>query len=51
MLALTEERDTVAALPWRSVDPEVFGQQSSTVPSITRKRYEALSQALSAEAA
>ena len=51
VLALTEERDTVAALPWLSVDPEVFGQQSSTVPCITRKRFEALSEALSAEAA
>jgi hypothetical protein len=38
VLALTEERDKVAKIPWLAWDPECFGQQTSGVPTITRKR-------------
>ena len=51
VLALTEERDTVATIPWLALDPECFGQQTSGVPTITRKRLTALQTSLNQEAA
>ena len=51
MVALTEEREKLAAIPWLALDPELFGQQSSNVPTITRKRFEAMQSALNKAAA
>ena len=51
VLALTEERDKVANIPWRALDPECFGQQTSGVPTITRKRLTALQASLNQIAA
>ena len=47
MLAATEERNAVAQLPWLPLNPDVLGQQGTGVPVITRKRYNALRNALS----
>jgi len=47
VLAVTEERNAVARLPWLPLNPEVLGQQGTGVPVITRKRYNALRNALS----
>ena len=46
VLALTEERDKVANIPWLALDPECFGQQTSGVPNITRKQLTALQASL-----
>jgi hypothetical protein len=51
VLALTEERDKVATIPWLALDPECFGQQTSGVPTITRKRLTALQASLNQIAA
>ena len=51
VLALTEERDTVATLPWLALDPECFGQKTSGMPTITRKRLVALQAMLNQKAA
>ena len=51
VLALTEERDTVANIPWLALDPECFGQQTSGVPTITRKKLTALQASLNQMAA
>jgi len=51
VLALTEERDKVADIPWRALDPECFGQQTSGVPTITRKKLTALQASLNQMAA
>ena len=51
VLALTEERDKVATVPWLALDPECFGQQTSGVPTITRKRLTALQARLNQKAA
>jgi hypothetical protein len=45
VVALTEEREKIAAIPWLALDPELFGQQSNSVPTITRKRFEAMQSA------
>ena len=47
MLAVTEERNAVARCPWLPLNPEVLGQQGTGVPVITRKRFNALRNALS----
>ena len=51
MVALTEEREKIAAIPWLALDPDLFGQQSNSVPTITRKRFEAMQRALNKAAA
>jgi hypothetical protein len=51
LLALTEERDKIANIPWLALDPECFGQQTSGVPTITRKRLVELQAALNLKAA
>ena len=51
VVALTEEREKIAAIPWLALDPELFGQQSNSVPTITRKRFEAMQSALNKAAA
>jgi hypothetical protein len=51
VLALTEERDTVANILCLALDPECFGQQTSGVPTITRKKLTALQASLSQMAA
>ena len=51
LLALTEERDQVATIPWLAVDPDCFGQQTSGVPTITRKRLTELQNSLNQKAA
>ena len=51
VLALTKERDVVASLPWLAVYPELFGRQTSAIPTITQKRFAALKTALNREAA
>jgi hypothetical protein len=47
VLAVTEERNAVARCPWLPLNPEVLGQQGTGVPVITRKRFNALRNALS----
>jgi hypothetical protein len=47
VLAATEERNAVTQLPWLPLNPEVLGQQGTGVPVITRKRFNALRNALS----
>lgn len=51
VLALTEERATVTDSGWLALDPEILGQQSSALPTITRKRFTAMQLALRREAA
>ena len=51
VLALTEEREKVATIPWLALDSEYFGQQTSGVPTITRKRLTALQASLNQIAA
>ncbi len=51
VLALTEERDTVANILCLALDPECFGQQTSGVPTITRRKLTALQASLSQMAA
>ena len=51
VLALTEERDKVATIPWLAWDSECFGQQTSGVPTITRKRLAELQASLNQMAA
>jgi hypothetical protein len=51
VLALTEERDTVANIPCLALDPGCFGQQTSGVPTITRKKLTALQASLNQMAA
>ena len=46
ILALTEERETISDTEWLALDPHILGQQSSAVPTITRKRYAAIHSAL-----
>lgn len=45
-LASTEECDRVANIHCRALDPECFGQQTSGVPTITRKRLTELQASL-----
>jgi len=47
VLAVTEERNAVAHLPWLPLDPMLLGQQGSGVPVITRKKFAAIRNALS----
>ena len=51
VLALIKERDHIHQLPWFPLDPALFGQQGSGVPSITRKRFDALARAIHQQAA
>lgn len=51
ILALTKEREQVNDISWLALDPGIFGQQSSSVPTITRKRFEAMLQALTRKVA
>ena len=51
IIALTEEREKIADIPWLALDPDLFGQQSSNVPNITQKRFEAMQRALTKKAA
>ena len=51
ILALTEEREKITDTKWLALDPHILGQQSSAVPTITRKRYAAMQLALRQEAA
>lgn len=51
ILALIEEREKIAGIPWLALDPDLFGQQSNNVPTITRKRFEAMECALNKKAA
>jgi hypothetical protein len=46
ILALTEEREKITETEWLALDPHILGQQSSAVPTITRKRYAAMQSAL-----
>ena len=51
ILALVEERDEVHQLARLPLDPSLFGQQGSAVPTITRKRFTELQAALRHKAA
>ena len=51
VLALIKERDQVHQLSWLPLDPSLFGQQGSGVPSMTRKRFDALARAIHQQAA
>jgi len=51
ILALTEEREKINDSGWLALDPNILGQQSSAVPTITRKRFAAIQIALRREAA
>ena len=51
ILALTEEREKINDSGWLALDPTILGQQSSAVPTITRKRFAAIQIALRREAA
>ena len=51
ILALTEEREKINHSGWLALDPNILGQQSSAVPTITRKRFAAIQIALRREAA
>ncbi|MDA9941012.1 hypothetical protein N9C62_00220 [Luminiphilus sp.] len=51
ILALTEEREKINDSGWLALDPNILGQQSSAVPTITRKRFAAMQLALRREAA
>ena len=51
ILALIEERDQVHQLTWLPLDPSLFDQQGSGIPSMTRKRFDALAQAIHQQAA
>lgn len=51
ILALIEEREKIADTPWLALDPELFGQESNNIPTITRKRFEAMERALTKKAA
>jgi len=51
ILALIAERDSVADIDWLTLDPEIFGQQSSALPMITVKRFNAMAAALQPKAA
>lgn len=51
ILALIEEREKIADTPWLALDPELFGQEGNNVPTITRKRFEAMERALTKKAA
>ena len=46
VLALVAERDDIHRLSWIPVEPALFGQQTSAVPSVTRKRFKALDAAI-----
>ena len=50
ILALTEEREGIMEIGWLALDPKVLGQQSSAVPTITRKRFNVMQSALQQEA-
>ena len=50
-LALAEERDKVANIPWPALDPECFEQQTGSVPTITRKKLTAMQASLNPMAA
>ena len=51
ILALTEEREKIREIGWLALDPKILGQQSSAVPTFTRKRFTAMQLALQREAA
>ncbi len=51
ILALTEEREKINDSGWLALDPNILGQQSSAVPTITRKRFAAIQIALRRETA
>jgi hypothetical protein len=51
ILALTEEREKITDIGWLALDPKILGQQSSAVPTITRKRFTAMQLALQQETA